>query len=134
MTGCMFSNDGDFNGLNKGGNYQTRDIFIVAMEADPCQLSITSDPVGVTVKDGQQTSLSVAASSPDPIQYQWQRKVGDAFVNISNDGRFFGATSSKLVIESAQESRKGPYRCVVSSGACSANSAEATFTVSCACK
>ncbi|MEN9281780.1 MAG: hypothetical protein RL594_715 [Bacteroidota bacterium] len=128
-TGISGSNTGDFTGM-RIGNF---DAFLVHVDDDVCSLSITSQPISPTVQDGQQTVLTVTATADAPITYQWQRKVGSAFENVPDNAQFMGGTTSKLTIESAQLARKGPYRCVVTSGTCNRNSEPATLTVTCQC-
>jgi hypothetical protein len=98
-----------------------------------CSVSVTSQPSGATVKDGQQVTLSVGVSNSSGAMYQWQRKDGASWVNIAGDARYFGANTSKLTIESAQSTKAGPYRCVVTAGSCTLTSNEAALTVNCNC-
>jgi hypothetical protein len=98
-----------------------------------CAVSITSQPASLTVRDGQQTTISVGLSDATGATYQWQRKDGSSWLDITGDARYIGANSSKLTIESAQSSKAGPYRCVVTAGSCTLTSNEATLTVNCDC-
>jgi len=73
---------------------------------------------------GYPASFSVVATGTPTLEYQWQKKDGGTFSNIS------GATSSSYHISAAQESDEGVYRCVVSNKAGSATSNSATLTLS----
>ncbi len=87
--------------------------------------SITSHPAGITRDPGQTAIFSVGAAGGNPLAFQW-RKGG---VNISNGGRFSGATSSQLVITGVVAGDAADYSCVVSNPAGSASSNNATLTV-----
>jgi hypothetical protein len=106
---------------------------IIRLYDPSCSINIVSHPTGRTVQDGQQVTLSVGVSDPLVGTYQWQRKDGTTWVNISADPRYFGATTSKLTIESAQSSKAGVYRCIVTSGECTLTSGEAVVEVECQC-
>ncbi|MBU3679260.1 MAG: hypothetical protein FGM32_06600 [Candidatus Kapabacteria bacterium] len=119
---------------NVGGCCATsNEATITVTDPNNCNIAITSQPQGSSVKDGQTASMTVGVSSSPNATYQWQRYSGSAWINIANDPRFLDSTSSKLTIESATNSTKGPFRCVVTSGSCSVTSNEASLTVSCNC-
>jgi hypothetical protein len=98
-----------------------------------CNAAITTQPTSKAARDGQQVSLTVGLNNTSGAIYQWQRKDGSSWVNIVSDARYFGANTSKLTIESAQASKSGPYRCIVTAGGCTLTSNEATLTVNCNC-
>jgi hypothetical protein len=78
---------------------------------------ITSQPAGVTVSPGQSVTFSVSASGA--TSYQWQ----------VNGVAIAGATSSTLVIASAQAANSGAYTVVVSNGSGSVTSSAANLTL-----
>ncbi|MBU3680246.1 MAG: immunoglobulin domain-containing protein [Candidatus Kapabacteria bacterium] len=129
LGGFAVSNSNDFADKGNGNAAGT----LLGIDANTCPLAITSQPQGSSVKDGQSASMTVGVSTSPNTTYQWQRNDGSAWINIASDPRFFGITSSKLTIESATNSTKGPFRCVVTSGSCSVTSNEASLTVSCNC-
>jgi hypothetical protein len=62
----------------------------------PAQITITLQPVDVTVGENGRVTFTTAATSDDPLlAYQWQRKVDNAFENIP------GAVVSNLTINPA---------------------------------
>ena len=98
-----------------------------------CFGSLAADPPRITtdpreIKDavpGNLVEFSIQATGTEPLNYQWERKIGDA-----NDvERIPGANSSTLTISSVQKSNEGSYRCTVSNCAGSETSQCATLTV-----
>jgi glucose/arabinose dehydrogenase len=82
--------------------------------------NITTQPSDQTVAQGQPTTFTVSAGGSTPFSYQWQRNQ----VNIP------GATSlSYMIAATAFTDNGAKFRCVVSNGFGSANSNEATLTV-----
>lgn len=82
--------------------------------------SITTHPSSQTVAQGQPVTFNVVASGDPTLNYQWQRNM----VNIP------GATSPSYMIAATVFADNGAkFRCVVSNGFGSANSNEATLTV-----
>jgi hypothetical protein len=87
--------------------------------------TITQQPTTQSVPMGGTTTFTVAAAGPGTLTYQWQKDQS----NISNGGHFSGATTTSLVISSADPSDAGNYRCVVTNSYGSTNSNEASLTV-----
>jgi hypothetical protein len=98
-------------------------------------LTITTQPSGSSVAGGQQATITVAAqvSGSASISYQWQRNDGSGFANITDGADYSGTTGATLTIKSAKLSKKGPYRCVVSTANTTTNSNSASLTVTCPC-
>jgi hypothetical protein len=98
-------------------------------------LTITTNPSGSSVAGGQQATMTVAAavSGGASISYQWQRNDGSGFANITDGADYSGTTGTTLTIKSAKVSKKGPYRCVVSTVNATVNSDAASLTVTCPC-
>jgi hypothetical protein len=98
-------------------------------------LTITTHPSGSSVAGGQQATMTVAAavSGSASLSYQWQRNDGSGYANITDGADYSGATGATLTIKSAKVSKKGPYRCVVTTANSTANSNGASLTVTCPC-
>lgn len=82
-------------------------------------LSITSSPATQTVTPGSTVVLSVGATGPAPLSYQW----------YLNGTAIAGAVNSDYTIRSATASDDGSYTVSVTSGSSSATSAAAVLTV-----
>lgn len=80
---------------------------------------ITSQPVDAYALQGSNASFTVAALSLAGCAYQWQSNS----VNIS------GATNATLALSNVQSSFEATYRCIVSTGAGSITSSNASFTI-----
>jgi glucose/arabinose dehydrogenase len=90
------------------------------IQFSPTGPAITTHPANQTVSQGQPATFTVAASGTAPLNYQWQRNM----VNIS------GANSPSYTISPTALADNGAkFRCVVSNGSGTANSNEATLTV-----
>ena len=110
-------------------------IFIVCKQSQQHVVfgSLAADPPRITthprgIKDavpGNPVTFTIQATGTEPLNYQWERKIGDA-----NDvERIPGANSSTLTISSVQKSNEGSYHCTVSNCAGSETSQCATLTV-----
>ena len=110
-------------------------IFIVCKQSQQhvaCG-SLVADPPRITthpceIKDtvpGNQAAFTIQATGTQPLNYQWERTIGDA-----NDvEKISGANGSTLTIPSVQKSNEGSYHCTVSNCAGSETSQCATLTV-----
>ncbi|MEW5879741.1 MAG: immunoglobulin domain-containing protein [Pseudomonadota bacterium] len=79
-----------------------------------------NEPADVTVTAGQSATFSVSATGTAPLSYQWQRNGAD----------IAGANGASYTLANAQVSDNGArFRVIVSNGAGSATSREATLTV-----
>jgi len=91
--------------------------------------TITSNPSSVTVCDSTQYVDFVAAATGTNISYQWQLNTGSAWVNISNNATYSGATTAQLRVAMALYAMNGyQYRCVVS-GTCSPQATTSVATL-----
>ena len=92
--------------------------------ADPPR--ITTQPREVkNAVPGKPVTFTIQATGTDPLNYQWEHKIGD-----ENDvKRIPGANSSILTIPSVQKANEGSYHCTVSNYAGSMMSEYATLTV-----
>jgi glucose/arabinose dehydrogenase len=80
---------------------------------------VTSQPVNLTISQGQPATFSVSVSGALPINYQWQKKG----VNIS------GANSSSFTINNVQPADSGSYRVLLNNSFGNATSNSATLKV-----
>lgn len=82
--------------------------------------NINTHPANQTVAQGQPVTFTVSAGGSTPLSYQWQRNMA----NIS------GATSPSYMIAATAFADNGAkFRCVVTNGFGTANSNEATLTI-----
>jgi hypothetical protein len=89
-------------------------------------LTITSQPVNVTVCAGVNTSFSVSATGASTYQWQVSTDGGATFSPVTNGGVYSGATTSTLSLTNPTTALNGnQYRVVVSSscGTATSNSA-----------
>jgi len=87
--------------------------------------TITSHPSNQSVSSGGTANFSVTATGDGTLTYQWQKNQS----NLSNGGHYSGCTTATLTISTADSNDEANYRCVVTGGCGSANSNEASLTV-----
>ena len=87
--------------------------------------SITSQPAGRTVDPGTTVNFTVVATGNAPLTYQWRKNA----VNISNGGKYSGATTATLTIANVQQGEVGNYSVVVANTNGSATSSSAALAV-----
>ncbi|HWI59060.1 MAG TPA: immunoglobulin domain-containing protein [Bacillota bacterium] len=80
---------------------------------------ITVQPQSQIVSEGTAVSLTVEATSPEPLSYQWQL----------NNANLAGATNATLTLTNISASQAGAYSVVVSSATRSIRSQPAALTV-----
>lgn len=98
----------------------------LSLYADPSvgSLQITSHPQSQTVVEGRSANLTVAATSPNAISYQWQQNTGAGWVDIT------GANSASFTSAPLALTDNGiKYRAVVNGFGITQISDEATITV-----
>lgn len=89
-------------------------------------LTIGTHPASRSINVGQSATMTVSATGPGTLSYQWQKNE----VNIGNGGSISGVTTATISFTNAQLADAGSYRCVVQSSAGgSATSNSATLTV-----
>ena len=90
-------------------------------------ITITQQPIPVTVCQGQATSLTITASGG--TNYQWQVDSGSGFNNVNNGNGYSDAQTGTLNLIGAATSLNGlVYRCIISGG-CGGNITSATALV-----
>ena len=87
---------------------------------------ITTHPRGVkNAVPGNHVTFAIEATGTEPLNYQWERKLGDE----SDMERIPGANGSTLTISDVQKPNEGSYHCTVSNCTGSETSECATLTV-----
>ena len=95
-----------------------------SLAADPPRITTHPRKIEYTLP-GNLVTFTIQATGTEPLNYQWERKIGDA----NNVKRIPRANSSTLTISSVQKSNEGSYHCTVSNCAGSETSQCATLTV-----
>ncbi len=92
-------------------------------------MSVTSQPLGVSISLGGNAQFSVSSTSSFPV-YQWQKDSSGIFVNLTNNNNYSGVNTSTLTVSNAPQSlNNAQYRCIMTSGYCQAISNAATLVV-----
>jgi hypothetical protein len=97
---------GMFTLTNQGGGYSPgADVFVASLGCEAEPLRITAQPLSsVITNTGTAVRLTVHASGPEPLSYQWWK-----------DGALLvGRTGASLLLANAQPSDSGDYYVVVS--------------------
>ena len=80
----------------------------------PCALQIVSQPASVQIEIGETAQFSVNATSPDPIDYQWQTDIGFGWQNLSNAGQYSGVTTATLTVSNTSLANNNQiFRCQI---------------------
>ncbi len=102
------------NLLNSGnGNINALVVRALGVNVAP---QITSEPQSTSIYHGLTANLVLAATGTGALAYQWQKSSvgGTSFTNISNGGRFSGATSNELTITGLVAGDTADYQLIVS--------------------
>lgn len=92
-----------------------------------CDGLVKSDPVSQKLRIGGTARFTTIA---DATTYQWQRKNGSSYVNVTNGGQYSGATTKTLNISALTKTNSGmEFRCIVTSGPCADTSQNAVLTL-----
>lgn len=91
----------------------------------PTPPAIVQHPSHQNINTGDTATLTVVASGAGTLIYQWQKNQN----NLSDGGRWAGATAATLVISDTETSDTGSYRCIVSNNYGSTPSNEANLNV-----
>ncbi len=92
-------------------------------------MSVTSQPIGVSIALGGNAQFSVSSTSSFPV-YQWQIYSSGIFVNLTNNNNYNGVNTSTLTVSYAPATfNNAQYRCIMTSGYCQAISNAATLVV-----
>src|SRR5690606_18001754 len=99
------------------GNCLPSDTSLTATLTVDGKPQITTNPSNFTTCIGGDASFTVVATGTG-LTYQWQENSGSGYTNITNGGRYSGATSATLNISAPPATMDlYSYRCVVS-GTC----------------
>jgi hypothetical protein len=94
-----------------------------------CQLTVNTQPNSQTININNNAQFIVGSSEPSAT-YQWQSDLGVGFQNINSVGQYSGTSKDTLrVANVTMGNNNQPFRCIVSSGACSDTSSAAVLTV-----
>jgi len=88
-------------------------------------LTVASQPASLTVLQGSNAVLSVTATGPAVLAFQWLENA----LTLTNGGRITGATNSALTISGSQIADSGGYQIILSGGSATMTSSNATLTV-----
>jgi hypothetical protein len=97
----------------------------VSLSVLPSSLFIAAQPRSQIIPAGDNAIISVLASGPSPITYEWQRNG----VNILDGGDISGSATPNLSVKDAVTTDGGSYTVIVDSGSQSLTSVVATLTV-----
>lgn len=94
-----------------------------SVNSDPATMTVAEAPVVIThpsnstICDGDNTQYTVAATSADPITYQWQgSNNGTTWVNLINSSYYTGVTTTMLQLSNANSGAFSMYRCELNTG------------------
>jgi hypothetical protein len=94
----------------------------------------TTDTLVCVVDDTARLSVNVISSFGDTLSYQWEKKVNNDWVNITNNGKYFGVNTKNLSIiydgETTIDFDREIYRIKVSSSLSSDTTYSSQFKVS----
>ncbi len=105
------------------------DTSTVAVLTVLCNISVITQPINQSVNISNNAQFTTASSDP-LAAYQWQTDLGVGFQNLNNVGQYSGTINDTLTIANTTLSNNNqPFRCIISSGACTDTSALAVLTV-----
>ena len=94
-----------------------------------CQLSVNTQPTNQTININSNAQFVVGSSDPSAT-YQWQTDLGVGFQNLNSVGQYSGTANDTITIANTTLSNNNqPFRCIISSGACTDTSNVAVLTV-----
>jgi hypothetical protein len=99
--------------------------FLAAVQFPRGTIAISEQPQNQIVRVGTGAVFRVKASSEEPLSYQWQF----AGIDLANDARISGATSSVLTIADVQLSDMGFYNVIIKNDFVSKSSEAVTLSV-----
>lgn len=102
------------------------DYLVNITAPNSCAPIFTTQPVSQNVCGNGDVSFTAATDIQ--ASFQWQVNYGSGFTNITNNSMYSGATTGTLVITGATNTISGyQYRCLATSGSCSACSQYAIY-------
>jgi hypothetical protein len=110
--------------IRSGSCYDTSDIAVLNV----CG-AVTTSPANQNVVINNTAQFTTASTDP-MATYQWQSDLGVGFQNLNSVGQYSGTNKDTLrVANVTMGNNNQPFRCIVSSGACSDTSSAAVLTV-----
>ena len=110
---------------NSAGSVTSNNASLTVTPPPAVAPSITSQPAGQTVVEGNSVVISVSNSGTAPYTYQWRKNGG----NLANGGNVSGATTATLTLSNVVAGDAANYSVVVTNSAGSATSSDASLTV-----
>ncbi len=81
----------------------------------PCTIQIAAQPQTTVAEVGENVTFSVQATSPNPLNYQWQTDLGFGWQNLSNAGQYSGVNTPMLTVSNTTLSNNNQFfRCQIS--------------------
>ena len=106
---------------------EIKDLYFASL-GNCCHISISTQPVSQSASISN--NVQFTTSSDSSATYQWQTDLGVGFQNINSVGQYSGTNKDTLrVANVTMGNNNQPFRCIVSSGACSDTSDAAVLTV-----
>jgi beta-glucanase (GH16 family) len=117
------------SGAASGTSFDFDNVRLLAIPASSPTISYS--PASLTAYPGSVIALTVVATGPAPLSYQWQAgPVGSGiFTNLTDGGPLSGSATGVLTISNVTASSMLDYRAIVANNIGSATSAVATVTV-----
>ena len=107
---------------------EIKDLYF-ARPGSCCHISVSNQPTNSSTTISNTAQFTIA-SSDSSATYQWQSDLGVGFQNINSVGQYSGSNKDTLrVANVTMGNNNQPFRCIVSSGACSDTSNAAVLTV-----
>ncbi len=108
-----------------GGQSFFVDAFDLESVPAPGSPVITTEPAQTTIAPGENASFTVVVSNPTGATYQWQMYN----TNLANGGNVSGVNTTTLSITGATAANVGHYRVLITNGAGSTYSSDATLAL-----
>ena len=106
---------------------EIKDLYFASL-GNCCHISISTQPLSQSASISN--NVQFTTSSDSSATYQWQTDLGVGFQNINSVGQYSGTNKDTLrVANVTMGNNNQPFRCIVSSGACSDTSTAAVLTV-----
>jgi hypothetical protein len=107
---------------------EVKDLYFASL-GNCCNVSVTTQPINQSVNISNNAQFTTA-SSDSLSTYQWQTDLGVGFQNLNSVGQYSGTANDTLTIANTTLSNNNqPFRCIISSGACTDTSNVAILSV-----
>ena len=125
----QFSGNDPFIGGSSDHMTILDNVSLVAVSAIPPP-TILSEPYPQQILYvGQSAQFTLLTTNPPPLSYQWEVERNGTYVNLTNGGRFSGATSPTLIISNLTVGDSTNYQVSLSNAGGMTNSTVAALTV-----